>query len=83
MQPGIPTSKKGNFDSEMNPLSGIPIAYIKETKASMAIEREWRVEQEFRAFTSRNSPVGLLGWRFQFDSNNDCYSATVKLRQQK
>ena len=37
MQPGIPISKKGNFDSEMNPLSGIPIAYIKETKASMAI----------------------------------------------
>ena len=28
MQPGIPTSKKGKFDSEMNPLSGIPMAYI-------------------------------------------------------
>lgn len=28
MQPGIPISKKGNFDSEMNPLSGIPMAYI-------------------------------------------------------
>ena len=33
MQPGIPTSKKGKFDSEMNPLSGIPMAYIKESMA--------------------------------------------------
>ena len=37
MQPGIPTSKKGKFDSEMNPLSGIPMVYIKETKAPMAM----------------------------------------------
>lgn len=28
MQPGNPISKKGKFDSEMNPLSGIPMAYI-------------------------------------------------------
>ena len=33
MQSGIPTSKKGKFDSEMNPLSGIPMAYIKESMA--------------------------------------------------